>query len=127
MCPNLSSPVWTRNVHVTEEITLFYETYPAYSHGQSSAKRTNPIFTFGWSALFFASLHYVQCLDNLSSCDTKTPVVDYFEPRFTAELYLECRHKVKDRKYWKLVIVLHVRCVNSKKNLCFHNNDLLFG
>lgn len=76
---------------------------------------------------FFASLHYVQCLDNLSSCDTKTPVVDYFEPRFTAELYLECRHKVKDRKYWKLVIVLHVRCVNSKKNLCFHNNDLLFG
>lgn len=59
--------------------------------------------------------------------NTKTPVVDYFETRFTIELYLECRHKVKDRKYWKLAIVLHVRCVNVKKNLCFHNNDRLFG
>lgn len=84
-------------------------------------------FHFWLVRSFFASQHYVQCLDNLSSCNTKTPVVDYFETRFTTELYLECRHKVKDRKYWKLAIVLHVRCVNVKKNLCFHNNDLLFG
>lgn len=67
MSPNLSSPGWTRNIHVTEEITLFCETYPAYSPGQSSAK---PIFTFGFVRTFF--LHrYIMC-SALITCPVAT-------------------------------------------------------